>query len=200
MCGRFALHSNPEVIALYFGLESVPALAPRYNIAPDAPVLVVAADGAAVARWRLKGKAHNVRAESLRDKPAFRNTRRCLVPANGFYEWKRAGRITQPYYVHPAQGELFAFAGLCDAESCAVITTVANRVVSRIHDRMPAIVPREHCARWLAGAGGLLAPAPDESIVAYPVGAAVNRAANDSPELIRPAPSAAGATRDLFGD
>jgi putative SOS response-associated peptidase YedK len=195
MCGRYALHSNPDVIALQFGLQALPPMQPRYNIAPDAQVLVVKSGGAALARWRLKGKTHNARAESLADKPLFRDASRCLLPANGFYEWKRLGTGSQPYYVRPAHGELFALAGIWRANTCAVITTAANGTMSRIHDRMPLLIEIDRYAAWLAGAEGLLSPAADASILAYPVSAAVNRAENDSPELTQPAPARMG---DLF--
>jgi putative SOS response-associated peptidase YedK len=190
MCGRYSLHSNPDVIALQFGLDSVPGLAPRYNIAPSADVLIVKPDGASIARWdpRLK----NARAETLAERRAFRDAylrRRCLVPANGFYEWKRTG-AKQPWYIRPAAEELFAFAALWekwrDLESCMVITTDASPAMASIHDRMPAIIAREDYAGWLQGEEGLLQPAPQGAIRCYPVSFAVNRAANDSPALIAP--------------
>jgi putative SOS response-associated peptidase YedK len=194
MCGRYALHSSPEVVALQFGLAQVPDFAPRYNIAPAAAALIVRSDGAALARWGLKGSMHNARAETLGVKPSFRKAyhqRRCLVPANGFYEWKRAGALKQPYYVRPAAADLFAFAGLWDLDSFAVITTAANTAVGAIHDRMPVIIAPEQYAGWLHGDEGLLRPAPHGAIRCYPVSAAVNRAANESPGLIAPLDSEA---------
>ncbi|MGH8740703.1 MAG: SOS response-associated peptidase [Burkholderiales bacterium] len=189
MCGRYSLHSNPEVVALQFGLDSVPAFAPRYNIAPAAVSLIVKADGAALAHWGLKRSMHNARAETLGVKPSFRKSyhrRRCLVPANGFYEWKRAGALRQPYYLQPAAGELFAFAGLWEQETFTVITTEANVVVGAIHDRMPVIIAPEHYAGWLHGEEGLLRPAPHDAVRCHAVSAAVNGAANESPALIAP--------------
>jgi putative SOS response-associated peptidase YedK len=189
MCGRYSLHSSPEVVALQFGLESVPQFAPRYNIAPAAGTLIVKPAGAELARWGLRGSMHNARAETLGVKPSFRKAyhhRRCLVPANGFYEWKRSGALRQPYYVRPAAAELFAFAGLWEADSFAVITTQANSLVGAIHDRMPVIIAPEHYAGWLHGEEGLLRPAPPGALRCYPVSAAVNRAANESPALIVP--------------
>ena len=204
MCGRYALHAHPDVVALQFHLSSVPVFAPRYNIAPAAEVLMVRGDGAALARWQLRGRHHNLRADTGSRKPQWLNlyrSRRCLLPASGFYEWKSAGPRKQPYYVRPARGELFALAGLWDnlagALSCAVLTTESNGVLARIHDRMPVIVAPEDYARWLGGKEGLLKPAPEGSMTAYPVGDAVNRAALDSPELI--APREELGTRDLFG-
>jgi putative SOS response-associated peptidase YedK len=201
MCGRYSLHSNPDVIALQFGLESVPDIAPRYNIAPTAQVLLVKPDGAALARWGLIPrwakdpaiglKLNNARAETLSQK--FRTAyfrRRCLIPANGFYEWKREGALKQPYYIQPANDELFAFAGLWekwqDLETCTVITTEANVTMGSIHDRMPVIISPEHYAGWLHGEEGLLRPAAPTAIRCYPVSPAVNHAANESPALIAP--------------
>ena len=203
MCGRYSLHSNPDVVALQFGLESVPEFAPRYNIAPTAEALIIKPEGAAVARWGLIPrwakdpsigvKLNNARAETLSGKASFRDAyfrRRCLIPANGFYEWKRAGALKQPYYLRPANDELFAFAGLWerwrDIESFTVITTGANVTMGSIHDRMPVIIAPEHYAGWLHGEEGLLRPAPPAAIRCHPVSEAVNRAANDSPALIAP--------------
>jgi putative SOS response-associated peptidase YedK len=203
MCGRYALHSNPEVVALHFGLESLPAFAARYNLAPAAQVLIVKRDGAALARWGLVprwskdasigARLGNARAETLSERPSFRHAyhrRRCLVPANGFYEWKRRGALKQPYYVHPAAGELFAFAGLWETwrevDTCTIITTEANLTMRSVHERMPVIIAPEHYAGWLHGEEGLLRPAPAGAIRCYPVSASVNRAANDSPGLIAP--------------
>ena len=206
MCGRYSLHSNPDVIALQFGLESVPDFAPRYNIAPAAEVLVVKPEGASIARWGLIPrwakdptiglKLNNARAETLSAKGSFRDAyfrRRCLIPANGFYEWKRAGQLKQPYYIRPANDELFAFAGLWETwqgvDTCTVITTEANITMASIHDRMPVIVSREQYAGWLHGEEGLLRPPAPGAIRCYPVSLDVNRSATESPELIAPLPS-----------
>ncbi len=185
MCGRYALHSSPEVVALEFGLDALPEFAPRRDVAPTTPVLVVKRDGSALVRWgfvprwssdaAIGAKLINARAETLSAKASFRDAyrrRRCLIPANGFYEWKREGRLAQPYYVRPADGELFAFAGLWDTwrdtETCAIITTEANATMRALHDRMPVIVAREHYAGWLHGEEGLLRPAPAETIRVLP--------------------------------
>jgi putative SOS response-associated peptidase YedK len=190
MCGRYSLHSNPDVIALQFGLDRVPQFVPRYNIAPDMDVLIVRRDGASTARWSQRLK--NLRAETVAERPAFRDAylrRRCLVPANGFYEWKRTG-AKQPWYIRPANDELFAFAALWDKrgelESCSVLTAAANSAVAPIHDRMPVLIAREDYGRWLQGEEGLLRSAPQSALRCYPVGYAVNRAANDSAALIAP--------------
>lgn len=211
MCGRYALHASPEVIALQFGLATVPAFAPRYNIAPTAQVLVVREGGAAMVRWGLVprwakdpsmgARMNNARAETVAGKPSFREAwrkRRCLIPASGFYEWKLEHGLKQPYYIHPAAGELFAFAGLWERwegaggplETCAVITTEANAVMAPIHDRMPVLVAPEDYRGWLDGgerAAALLAPCPPGAIAARRVSRAVNRAANDGPDLLLPA-------------
>ena len=197
MCGRYALHSNPEVIALQFHLQAVPPFAPRYNIAPAAEVLAVKPEGAVLLRWGWRGKAHNLRAETTRA------SRRCLVPADGFYEWQRVGAGKQPFYVRPAHDPLFGFAGVWDGETCAILTVAANGALRGIHHRMPAIVAPRDYARWLAGDEGLLAPAPDASVLAHPVGAQINSGAAESPRLIEPIDSGLaqlGRSGSLFGD
>jgi putative SOS response-associated peptidase YedK len=198
MCGRFALHANPEVIALQFRLAAAPAFAPRYNIAPTAEILAITESGAAPLRWGLFGKVYNLRA----DKPRGR-LRPCLVPASGFYEWQRRGTRKQPYYVRPAHDALFGFAGLYGHGNCAILTVEANGVLSAIHDRMPAIVAPRDYARWLDGAALALAPAADASVSAYPVGAEINSGTAESPRLVEPLPSGVaprGASGSLFGD
>jgi putative SOS response-associated peptidase YedK len=214
MCGRFALHAHPRVIALQFALSAAPEIAPRYNIAPTTDVLVVrAGDGgrlAARVRWGLVprwardpaigGKLNNARAETVAEKPSFRDAfrrRRCLIPASGFYEWRREGERKQPYYVYPANGEVFAFAGLWESwrgegaalETCAIVTTEANAVMAPIHDRMPVIVARADYARWLDCAPGndvsdLLRPADAAAIAVRRVSRAVNNARNENAALI----------------
>jgi putative SOS response-associated peptidase YedK len=209
VCGRFALHAHPPVIALQFGLSEAPPCAPRYNIAPGTDLLVVrpAAGGrraAAALRWgfvprwaadpSIGARLRNARAETVAAKPAFRDAfrrRRCLVPASGYYEWKAEGGRKRPWYIHPVGEELFAFAALWerrnDLETCAILTTQANESVRAIHDRMPVIVPREDYERWLGGAPGL--PVPYRATLAvHEVSDAVNNARNDSPALIAPVP------------
>jgi putative SOS response-associated peptidase YedK len=200
MCGRYALHSNPEVIALQFHLQAVPPFTPRYNIAPAAEVLAVKPEGAALLRWGWRGKAHNLRAETTRTR------RRCLVPADGFYEWQRVGAGKQPFYVRPAHDPLFGLAGIWeksgDSETCAILTVAANGALRGIHHRMPAIIPRGGYLGWLGGDDGLLAPAADEATLAHPVGAQINRGAAESPRLVEPLESglARGRSGSLFGD
>jgi len=203
MCGRFALHANPEVVALLFGLSEVPAYQPRYNIAPAAQVLVIREGGAAFVRWGLVprwakdpsmgAKLNNARAESVAEKPAFRQAfrkRRCLIPASGYYEWKLENGLKQPYYIYPSGGALFAFAGLWeqwnDLQTCAVITTAANEKMAALQERMPVIVSPAEYSAWLAGGEGLLRPCPETAIGIRRVSRAVNNARNEDPRLIEP--------------
>src|SRR5689334_21470141 len=113
MCGRFAQHASAEEIARQFGLPDVPQFIPRYNISPGAQVLAVNPDGAVLLKWGWRGKAHNLRGETAPTRL------RCLIPADGFYEWRRVGPSKQPYYVRPARERLFGFAGVWDADTCA---------------------------------------------------------------------------------
>ena len=190
MCGRYALHANPEVIALQFGLESVPEFKPSYNIAPAAEILVVRPGAAARARWGLRGRFVNLRAETVLAK--FRGSGRCLVPASGFYEWKAEGRRKQPFYFSPASDALLALAALWERDTCSLITTEPNVVVGAVHDRMPLIVPKALYRAWLQGDENLLASPSAIELRAHPVGMAVNQAANDSPRLIEPVELARG--------
>jgi len=198
MCGRYALHSNPDVVALQFHLAAVPPYPARYNIAPSAQVLAVRPQGAALLKWGWRGKAHNLRAETA---GGWRS--RCLVPADGFYEWRRVGSGKQPFYVRPARERLFGFAGVWEDETCAILTVAANDALRGIHHRMPAIIEPRDYARWLAGESGLLAPAEDASVAAHPVGAEINSGAAESARLVEALPSGVlppGASRSLFGD
>ena len=190
MCGRYALHAHPEVIALQFNLSEVPAFRPSYNIAPATNVLVVRDGKAALARWSLRGRFVNLRAETVRSK--FRRSGRCLVPASGFYEWQAAGRGKQPYYFLPKNEPLFGFAALWEHATCSLITTEPDAVIRKVHDRMPLIVPAHSYAAWLAGDEALLERPAEIDLVAHPVGLAVNTAANDSPTLIEPVELAPG--------
>ena len=187
MCGRYALHANPEVVALQFGLDAVPELAPRYNIAPATEVLIVRDRKASLAYWGLRRKFANLRAETLAQKfPGPYRDGRVLVPASGFYEWQSRAGSKQPYYFSPADGALLALAAVCENDTFSLITTEPNATLRNIHDRMPVIIARGDYAAWLAGEDGLLRPARDNALKAHPVGMAVNRAANDSAKLIEP--------------
>jgi len=146
----------------------------------------------------------NARGESAAEKPAFRNAmkrRRCLFPADGFYEWKQDGKTKRPYFVRLKAGGPMAFAGLWESwmgpngeelETAAIVTTVASREIAHIHDRMPVIVPPQAFDFWLDPnadaemAAAVIAPAPEGLLESYPVSSAVNRTANDTPDLLEP--------------
>jgi len=175
MCGRYALHSNPGVIALQFGLGMVPAFTPRYNIAPGSSILIVRQDGgvgrvAGFYRWGLipawakdpaiGNKLANARGETVAEKPSFRSAFkrwRCLVPASGFYEWKTVAGRKQPYYIRPTGEEPFGLAAITQlwrgpdgpVHSVSLITTAPNELMQGIHDRMPVILPEEAYGDWL---------------------------------------------------
>ncbi|HZO02736.1 MAG TPA: SOS response-associated peptidase [Burkholderiales bacterium] len=190
MCGRYALHANPEVVALQFQLDAAPEFGPRYNIAPATDILVVRERKASLARWNLRGRFVNLRAETVRAK--FRRSGRCLVPASGFYEWKAEGARKQPYYFFPKNEALFGFAALWEHDTCSLITTDPNAVIGQVHDRMPLIVAPAGYAAWLAGDESILETSPEIEIAGHPVGMAVNSAANDSPKLLEPVELARG--------
>lgn len=190
MCGRYALHANPEVVALQFALDSVLEFAPRYNIAPATEILVVRSAKASLAHWGLRGRFVNLRAETVLSK--FRASGRCLVPASGFYEWKVDGQRKQPYYFFPQDEPLFAFAALWERDTCTLITTAPNAKAGGIHDRMPLMLARNEYREWLAGENHLLEIIPQVPMVVHPVSMAVNQAANDSPRLIEPVELARG--------
>ncbi len=215
MCGRMTL-TTAEGIVDELGVAAPALFTPRYNIAPSQPLLVVAnrAERALEEmRWGLVpswaddpsigNRMINARAESLADKPAFRDAftrRRCLVLADGFYEWKREGKRSMPFYYHRRDRRPFAFAGLWERWkqpdgswllSCAVITGEPNRLVEPIHDRMPVIIDPADYPRWLSpGAvppealGDLLHPPAPEPYELYPVATLVNSPENDSPQCV----------------
>src|SRR5689334_320194 len=224
MCGRYAVTSAPEAIRALFGYPEQPNFPPRYNVAPTQPIAIVRLiDGRrqfALVRWGLlpswvkdpKGFSLliNARGESLTDKPAFSaavKRRRCLVPADGFYEWKTTKAGKQPYFVRAKSGDPIAFAGLWETwmgpngeelETAAIVTTRASHALASIHERVPVVVPRDAFDLWLDCANvdvetamTLVAPAPDAALEFYKVSTAVNRAANDNPALVEPwSPSA----------
>jgi len=224
MCGRYAITTAPEAVRALFRYEDLPNFPPRYNVAPTQPIGIVRLfEGRrrfALVRWglvpawvkdpRAFSLLVNARGETLRDKPAFRAAmryRRCLIPADGFYEWKRDGARKRPYFIRPRSHAPMAFAGLWEAwmgpngeelETAAIVTTDANRALAPIHDRMPAIIAPEAFDLWLdcvnvdeEAAASLIKPAPDDLLEANEVSTAVNRAANDSPALVEPLVAAA---------
>ncbi len=225
MCGRFTLFSSPERLAELFGLAEPPRLAPRYNIAPTQPVAIVRADAQTQAReWALVqwglvpswakdlgmgSRLINARAETVAEKPAVRaafKRRRCLIPADGFYEWQRTDKGKQPYFVHLRDGSPFAMAGLWEfwegpdgsaLESCTILTTGANELMAPLHNRMPVIVAPEDYQDWLtidldrerdraSLLHHLLRPFPAEAMDAYPVSTYVNSPRNEGADCIAP--------------
>lgn len=219
MCGRFTLTSLPKVVAQLFDLPAVPELDPRYNIAPTQGVAVVRAgsDGRRLdlLRWGLipswvkdvkqAPTLVNARVDTLQEKPSFRGafrSRRCLIPADGFYEWKTIGGKKQPMYFTMNDGAPFALAGLWERwegpdgtviESCTTLTTEPNAVVSPIHDRMPVILPPEAYALWLdprvtepQRLVPLLGSYPAEAMRVHAVSPQVNSASAEGPACIEP--------------
>ena len=219
MCGRYCITSAPEAIRALFRYREHPNFPARYNVAPTQPVPIVRmVEGErqfALVRWGLipawvkdpKGFTLliNARGESVNEKPAFRNAmkrRRCLFPADGFYEWKPHGGGKRPYLARPVAGGPIAFAGLWETwtgpngeemETAAIITTAANEEMAAVHHRAPVIVPPGQFEFWLDCkdideklAAGLLVPAPEGSMEVYEISPAVNRVANDTPALIEP--------------
>ena len=217
MCGRYTLRASPETIArgLRVALDSLPPLAPRYNIAPTQRILVLraAADGqreAVLMRWGLPSAAGrllvNARAETVARLPAFRDGfahRRCLIPADGFYEWQKTGTRKQPFFIHRPGNEPFAFAGIWQpgpdgpTAECVLITQAAGEQVRPIHDRQPVRLPPESWDAWLAARPDnpavsqtlphdLLIPPAVDDWVAVPVSNFVNRVDNDSARCIEP--------------
>lgn len=202
MCGRYALHANPDVVALQFGLAAAPQFKRSYNICPGGDILVITPRGARQHRWGLiphwakdpaiGNKLANARAESIEERPAFRDAFRqwrCLVPASGFYEWQTIAGRKHPWYFKPKDAELFALAGITalwqGIRSVSLITTTPNEVMEPVHDRMPVIIKPEDYAAWLERPDAeLLAPYPAERMAAWPVSPRVSRPENDDPGLI----------------
>jgi putative SOS response-associated peptidase YedK len=224
MCGRF-LNSLPaaEIRRIFRTTNSLPNYPARYNIAPTQPVLTVRFNletkerSLDALRWGLVPyfardlafgyKCINARAESAATSPAFRaafKSRRCIIPASGFYEWKTTPKGKIPYAIVPKDEPLFAFAGLWEnwrdkaagegaewIRTCAIITCEPNELAATIHDRMPVILPREAWARWLGEEPAdkdelrsLLTPFPADRMRAYPISTRVNSPKNEGAELI----------------
>ena len=221
MCGRFTLTADMNILQETFPWLNVPeGIAPRYNIAPSQPVAVVPNDGKNQLDYYLWGlipswakeasignRMINARAETLTEKPAFRSAfryRRCLVLADGFYEWRKeaGGKGKTPMYIKLTSGKPFAFAGLWEAWnapdgsqilSTTIITTNPNSMMEAIHNRMPVILPEETYSLWLQPGEGdskklveILQPYPAVEMSAYPVSTLVNNPRNEAPACIQP--------------
>jgi putative SOS response-associated peptidase YedK len=215
MCGRFSLKATPDDLRKTIEVEPPAGYRPRYNIAPTQGVLgVVMEEGerrARVLRWglvpfwaddpRIGNRMINVRAETIAQKPAFRNAfarRRCLVPADGFYEWQSGPEGKIPYRIHRADDGCFCFAALWERwdrgpevlESCAIVTRPADERISAVHDRMPVMLEGDACAAWLAPESQpgelleLLRSTRLEGLEIHRVSTRVNRPANDDPACL----------------
>lgn len=215
MCGRFAFYSPAEATAALFGVSDVPAIKPRFNIAPTQDIAAVRVGGdesreVALLRWGLipfwakdpsiGNRMINARAETVAEKPSFRaayRKRRCLILADGFYEWRRIADGKAPYFISLASGKPFAFAGLWEGwhakdsddsvQSTTIITTSANDFMSQLHDRMPVVLSQETVDRWLDGDDKVLSGAAEHcpTLRAWPVGRRVNNARNEGEDLIK---------------
>ena len=221
MCGRFAFYSPAEATAALFGVSGSLDVKPRYNIAPTQYIAAVRdrvdatddhpARELVMLRWGLVpfwakdpaigNRMINARAETVAEKPAFRaayRRRRCIVLADGFYEWHRDGSVKIPYYISLASEEPFAFAGLWEhwqdkesdesLQTATLITMAANDFLTSLHDRMPVILEPERAERWLAGDENLLDTAAQDgpALKAWPVDRRVNNARNEGGDLIVP--------------
>lgn len=222
MCGRYALTASSEQLMLLFDLLQVTFdLVPRYNLAPTqlAPVVHLGEDGlrtltpmnwGLVPRWAkdrsIGSRLINARGETVAEKPAFRTAfreRRCLVPADGFYEWRSTDAGKQPYFIHRADHSLLVMAGLWETwrdpngreslQTFTILTTHANRFLAPLHDRMPVFIDRDRFDAWLSRGAidgtsreDVLRPVADDVLVMHPVSTRVNSPAHDEPNLVEP--------------
>jgi putative SOS response-associated peptidase YedK len=225
MCGRFTLHSRDRIKLKGLATLDLPFEA-RYNIAPSQSVLGLGDFGTGlearllkwglIPSWSIDGKGFiNARAETLEEKPSFSESfrlRRCLILADGFYEWKRTGREKRPYYIQSIDESPVMFAGIWDTwrnrgeviTSCSIITTAANELVGELHDRMPAILPPEVQEVWLDRKTNrlnllrMLTPFPASKMKSYPVSSSVNSPDKDSADLLVRVDTEVGQTMSLF--
>lgn len=219
MCGRFALVTEKKILEMLYQLEIREDLRPRYNIAPSQDILalrrspedgnreLVSLKWGLVPFWAkdasIGNRMINARSETAAEKPSFRNAfkkRRLLIPASGFFEWKKEGGARQPYYVYAKNNRPFSLAGLWERwdkgeqpiESCTILTTEPNNLLVSLHDRMPVIIMPGDFEKWLdpltasSELHQLLKPYPPGEMVLHPVSRQVNKSAHDSPELIEP--------------
>ena len=227
MCGRFTLTNPDQDLALQFDLPEIPDLQPRYNIAPTQPVAAVrvapesAVRELALLHWglipfwakdpKIGSRMINARSETAAEKPSFRaafRRRRCLVVADGFYEWQKLNDGKQPFYIRLHDGKPFAFAGLWEhwegpdgavIESCTLLTTEPNDVIRPLHNRMPVILQPRDYDLWLdpevqqaEQLQPLLGPYLPGDMEAYPISRWVNSPRNDDPRCIEPLPQQQG--------
>lgn len=220
MCGRFIITSPGKVLAAHFELNQDPEIIPHYNIAPTQEVAAIRLNLHSNNRWltnlkwglvpfwskdaSIGAKLINARCETLSERPACKaafKSRRCLIPANGFYEWRKDQGNKQPYLIQLTDGNLFAFAGLWEQwkgqkgavlESCTIITTEANDLLKPIHDRMPVILKSKDYSLWLDPKTNqeifqpLLIPYPSKEMKCYAVTPKVNKASYDRADSIEP--------------
>lgn len=214
MCGRFTLRSPGRIKFDGARNSHLPSLAPRYNIAPSQEVLTITESGGRrelssfvwglIPSWSKEPKGFiNARCETLEEKPSFSESfqnRRCLIPADGFYEWKRNGKLKQPYYFQFKEEAPFYFAGIWDQWlnkgesiiSCSIITTTPNELLATIHDRIPVILPPETQDAWLsndtkpAELKSFLIPFPASAMKSFPVSHQVNHAQLEHAQLVEP--------------
>ena len=219
MCGRFNLQTPAADLVKFFDLLRTPGLQPRFNIAPTQPTLVIRRTDTGrspdllhwglIPSWskdpKIGSRMINARGETVAEKPSFRaafKRRRCLIPASGFYEWKKNGATKQPYHIGMQNDQLFAFAGLWEywkgaddsvIESCTIITTEANQLLADLHDRMPVILYSEDYDCWLDSENddkdelqSLLVPHDPDAMVFYPVSTIVNNPRNEVPDCVEP--------------
>ncbi|MFP4282101.1 MAG: SOS response-associated peptidase [Opitutales bacterium] len=230
MCGRYTLKTRAQQLAKRYRVEFDPGLAAhltaRYNIPPGTGVLTIRDDRDAGVRkadlfhwglvpaWakdvKIGYKLSNARSETAASKPSFRHAmryRRCVLPADGFFEWQREGGHKQPFYFHAADDRPLSLAGLwehwqspdgSEILSVSVLTTRANALMAPIHDRMPVFIPDEALDRWLApgltkaeDVADLLRPPPEDLLACHPVSTAVNAVRHDGPELLLPTDASA---------
>ena len=226
MCGRFTLKRSDRIKVGGLNHFDFDDFIPRYNIAPSQDILTVVEGASArearllqwglIPSWSKEAKGIiNARVETIEDKPSFKESferRRCLILADGFYEWERNGKISQPYYFQMKDGAPFAFAGIWDRwrsgdrsiTSCAIITTTANELLAEIHTRMPVILRPESYDLWLnensraADLKDLLVPFPATEMTSHPVGYDVNDVKNDGEGLLSEVVPNMGANMRLF--
>lgn len=213
MCGRFAFYSPTEATAALFGAEAAADLAPRYNVAPTQEIAAIRRDGngkeLVPLRWGLVpfwakdpsigNRMINARAETIAEKPSFRaayRKRRCLILADGFYEWRRETDGKTPYYISLASADPLAFAGLWESwtdkstgeslQTATIVTTAANTFMAPLHHRMPVVLVPETATGWLDSPDDVLSAFQDTApeLRAWPVSRRVNSPANDGAELI----------------